>query len=94
MNSKTTSKQSIRNPEKWVGKKVTHMANWYEFAWGQQGYVICEQTGKMIRTTDAGNWGNYFESIEEAEAAGYDDCYYYSDEGLAQLASRSTKLAA
>lgn len=91
-------KQYIRNPQKWVGKYVRHMANWRDFqwgsAWGEQGYSVCEWTGKLFRTAEDAYYGDYFETLEEAHAAGYDECYYYCEEGLYQMWQYSQRKAA
>lgn len=88
------AKHSIRNPEKWVNKYVRHMANWRDFQWGWGGtlsdplYVVCEWTGRLILFTEAEEayYGDYFNSKVQAEAAGYDECYYYGHEGLKRMA--------
>lgn len=89
MNRKTTTKKNIRNPEKWIGKYVRHMANWMDYDWGFNGYVVCEATGKLIRIADEAYYGDYFETKEQAEAVGYNECYWYSAEGLAQMAAKA-----
>ena len=94
MNSKNAHKKNIVNPEKWIGKYVRHMANWWDFAWGDKGYVVCEWTGKLLKIEDEADYGNYFETLEQAEAAGYDACYYYSHEALMQMAGKASVLAA
>lgn len=89
MNRKTTTKKNIRNPEKWIGKYVRHMANWMDYQFGfEKGYVVCEWTGKLITVaeSDEAYYGDYFDSKEQAEAAGYDECYCYSHEGLMKMA--------
>ena len=78
-----TRKQHIANVEKWIGRYVRHTDNWWDFAWNQNGYVVCERTGKLIPVADEAYYGDYFDSKQIAEAAGYDECYYYSSEGLA-----------
>lgn len=78
------SKRNIRNPEKWIGRKVRHMANWMDFQWGDQGYFVCEETGKLFRMED-----EYKPCYEEHEIAlaVFDEypLYYYSEEGFNHL---------
>lgn len=88
----TSKKHNIQNPEKWIGKYVRHMANWWDFAWNCD-YCVCEWTGKLIHIEDEAYYGDYFESLEEAEKAGYDRCYYYSHEGLMDMAKKAAKAA-
>lgn len=83
-----TTKRSIRNPQLWIGRYVRHMANWWDFVC-VDGYTVCEWTGKLMRLDDEANCLDYFNSTEEAEAAGYDECYSYCDEGLRQMADRA-----
>lgn len=85
--------KSIRNPQKWIGKRVHHMANWMDFQWlrstndqATDDYFVDEWTGKLWRACDQGNWNDYFNAEEEAQEAGYDPCYYYSSDGLARMA--------
>lgn len=85
MNRKTTTKKNIRNPELWIGKYVRHMANWMDFQFADD-YVVCEWTGTLLKIEDEAYYGDYFDSKELAEAAGYDECYYYSHKGLALMA--------
>lgn len=92
--TKTTTKKNIVNAEKWVGKYVRHMANWWDFAWGQGGYIVCEWTGKLLKIEDEADYSNYFETLEDAHKAGYDECYYYSHEALMQMARKASALAA
>lgn len=96
MNRKATKKHNIRNPEKWIGKCVLHLANHLDYKWGDGGYVVCEWTGTLLKIEDAHNayYGDYFETLEQAEAAGYDDCYYYSQQGLYQMWQRANRKAA
>jgi hypothetical protein len=88
----TTKKHNIVNPDKWVGKYVRHMANWRDFQWlkttddnAKDDYFVDEWTGKLWRACDQGCYGNVFASKAEAVAAGYDECYYYSEDGLYQM---------
>jgi hypothetical protein len=92
MNKQTTQK-NIVNPEKWIGKYVRHMSNWMDFQFGDV-YSVCEWTGTLMLTKEDAYHGDYFESKEEAEAAGYDECYYYSEAGLYQMWQRHTSKAA
>jgi hypothetical protein len=92
--NRSSKKQYIRNPSKWVGKYVRHMANWQDFQWGDMGYIVCEWTGKLVKMTEEAYYGDYFETLEEAHAAGYDECCYYCDEGLYQMYQHSQKKAA
>jgi hypothetical protein len=85
-------KNKIQNPSKWVGKYVRHMANWmdYQFpltlnAKATDDYFVCEYTGKLMRICDEAYYGDTFASYEEAVAAGYDECYSYSEEALYQM---------
>lgn len=96
-----TYKYSIRNPELWVGKYVRHMANWRDFQWlkglddnATDDYFVCEWSGRLCRACDQGNWHDYFETPEEAKAAGYDECYYYCDAGLMDMYRQSQKALA
>lgn len=91
---KTTQKRNIRHPELWVGKYVRHMANWWDFAWGDEGYVVCEWTGKLLKIENEAYYGDYFDSKENAELAGYDECAYYSHEGLNRMVQRHQRQAA
>lgn len=90
MNIKTTRKQHIVNPQNWINKFVAHTSNWRDFQWGDNGYVVCEWSKKLIKVEDAAYYGDYFETKTDAEAAGYDDCYYYSEAGLMDMRKRST----
>ncbi len=88
----TIKKHNIVNPGKWVGKYVRHMANWSDFQWLQgtddnatDDYFVDEWTGKLWRACDQAGWHGTFETYEEAAAAGYDECYYYSADGLYQM---------
>lgn len=87
----TTTQRNIQNPEKWIGKYVRHMANWRDFDATDDKYFICEETGKLTRMSDEGYWGEVWATKEEAEAAGYDECYYYSKAGLMALAGRPAR---
>jgi len=89
----TKKKRRIRNPQKWISKYVRHMANWQDFQWlhgtddnATDDYFVDEWTGKLYRACDQGSPEDVFETRAEAEAAGYDECYYYSHEGLVQMA--------
>ncbi len=76
-------KRIIRNPEKWVGRYVRHMANWQDFQWGDTSkYAVCEWTGKLMIASE-----DYSPSFEEREILGrlYDECYYYSSAGFADM---------
>jgi hypothetical protein len=73
--------RNIRNPELWIGKYVRHMANWWDFAWGTNGYVVCEHTGKLIRIEDEAV-PMYEEDRALAITKGYNECYYYSEEAI------------
>jgi len=77
-------KPLIRNPEKWIGRYVRHMANWRDFQFGDTNniYCVCEWTGKLMLIKNDAYYGDYFETKQIAEAAGYDECYYYSAQGL------------
>jgi hypothetical protein len=76
-------KRSIRNPHKWLNKYVRHMGNWREFQWAyDQGYFVCEFTGKLTKVENEAYWGEVWATKEDAVAAGYDECYSYSEEGL------------
>lgn len=96
MKNTTSKKQNIRNPEKWIGKCVLHMANWRDFQWGNNGYVVCEETKTLLKMEDAENayYGDTFETLEDATAAGYDPCYYYSEQGFYQMWQRANRKAA
>lgn len=94
-------KQSIRNPEKWVGRYVRHMANWRDFQWlktlddnATDDYFVDEWTGKLWRACDMGYYGDVFASKEEAVAAGYDECCNYSEDGLYQMWTATRAVAA
>ena len=98
---KTTKKHNIINPAKWVGKYVRHMANWRKFECPQgtnlkaeDDYFVCEWTGKLTRLCDEAYYGDYFETKEQAEAAGFDECYWYCEEGLHQIWQRANRKAA
>lgn len=72
-------KRNIRNPQKWVGRYVRHMANWRTWQWIEDGYFVCEWTGKLFRTDD--EWYPIYEDEKEfATKRGYDECCYYSTE--------------
>lgn len=92
MNSKATRKHNIRNPEKWVGKYVRHMANWRDYEWNEQ-YCICEWTGKLIKIED-----DYQPEFEERDLClaytSYEPAYYYSMEGVIGLLKLAKKNAA
>lgn len=97
----TTSTKNIRNVEAWVGKSVTHMANWMQYQYptslntnASNDYFVCEATKRLTRICNEAYYGDYFETKEQAEAAGYDECYYYSEAGLYQIAQRYTSKAA
>lgn len=90
---KASEKRQIRQPEKWVGKSVLHL-DYYNWKWHSETYSVCEWTGKLFRLEDEGYYMDYFNSYEEACEAGYDECCYYSQEGLAQMAARAAKTAA
>jgi hypothetical protein len=86
-------KNNIRNPEKWVGKKVHHLANWRDFMWHEQ-YCVCAWTGKLIRLED-----EYGPTEQEAEILRnsplsfyYDPAHYYSEAGIADLVRRATRM--
>ncbi len=92
MNTKKSTKRSIVNPQLWVGKYVRHMANWMDFQYLQgtddnatDDYFVDEWNGKLYRACDQGYYGDMFATKAEAEAAGYDECYYYSHDGLYQM---------
>lgn len=93
MNPEPRAKQSIRNPELWVGRYVRHMANWQDFAWGwDEKYIVCEWTGKLIHLEDE----HYF-TQDERDILGelYDQCYYYSEEAaIDMLKAANRKLSA
>lgn len=93
MSIKTSRKQHLVNPSKWIGKYVRHLANWRDFQFGDI-YSVCEWTGKLMLTKDDAYYGDYFETKQEAESAGYDECYYYSEEGLLDMHRQSMKKAA
>jgi hypothetical protein len=68
------------------------MGNWQNFQWltglddkASDDYFVCEWSGHLARACDQANWRDYFETIEEARLAGYDECYYYCDAGLYQM---------
>lgn len=84
MYTTATNRQNIVNPSKWIGKSVIHMANWRDFQWNET-YCVCEWTKKLMLVKDEAYYGDYFETKQEAEAAGYDECYYYSEEGLMKM---------
>lgn len=95
------TKKSIRNPEKWIGKYVRHMANWRDFQWLQgtddnatDDYFVCEWSGHLSRACDQAYWGDFFETLEQAQAAGYDECYYYCEAGLYRMYQAATTKAA
>lgn len=90
----TNKKHNIQNPEKWIGKYVRHMANWWDFAWGDDGYVVCEQTGKLFRIENEAYYGDYFETLEMAYEAGFDPCYYYSEVGMMDMYNKAAHKAA
>lgn len=77
---------AIKNPEKWIGKYVRHMSNWMEYQYTDDGYCVCEVTGKLIRHADDMYWADYWPTYEEACVSGFDECYSYSHEGMMQLA--------
>ena len=81
-------KRTIKNPAKWIGKYVRHMANWQEYNFWGIDYFVCEETGKLWTMEDEAYWGEIWETKEEAERAGFDECYWYSKEGLMRLAGR------
>lgn len=85
--TKTTRKQKIQNPEKWIGRYVRHMANWEEFLYGDK-YTVCEWTGKLMMTDDEHNW---FE--EEIETVGhlYDPCYSWSEQAAMEMLEYAEK---
>lgn len=94
-------KRHIRNPEKWIGKYVRHMANWQEFQWlitlddnATDDYFVDEWNGCLYRACDQGYYGDTFETLEEATAAGYDPCYCYSEAGFYQMWQRANRKAA
>lgn len=90
-----TTKRNIRNPQLWIGRYVRHMANWRDFQWDfDGGYTVCEWTGDLMLIADNAYYGDYFNSLEEAEAAGYDECYYYSEKAMRDMAARSIQTAA
>lgn len=93
MNNQLTYKYNLVNAEKWIGKYVRHLANWRDFQFGDV-YSVCEWTGKLMLTKDDAYYGDHFNSKQEAEAAGYDECYYYSEAGLIDMARRYNKVAA
>lgn len=85
--------RNIRTPEKWIGRYVRHMTNWQDFQWlrgtddnATDDYFVDEWTGKLYRACDQGCWEDVFETQEKAKAAGFDECYYYSHDGLWQMA--------
>jgi hypothetical protein len=79
----TKKKPTLRNPEKWIGKKIFRFANWLDYQFGDD-YAVCEWTGKLIRTEDnaAPSCDDWLKFIE---CGIYDPCYYYSEEGIAQM---------
>lgn len=87
MYATATNKHNIVNASKWIGKYVRHMANWRDFQFGDYSdtYCVCEWTGQLMLIKEDAYYGDYFETKQEAEAAGYDECYYYSEEGLMKM---------
>lgn len=101
MKTTTGKKQSIRNPQKWVGKYVRHMANWMDFQFlatlddnATDDYFVDEWNKCLYRACDQGYYGDVFETLEDAHAAGFDECYYYSHDGLWQMRLNWQKKAA
>jgi len=88
--SKQAHKQRLVHPDKWLGRYVRHLANWRDFQWGDM-YCVCEWTGRLMLVNDDAYYGDYFDSKENAAAAGYDECYYYSDAGLYDMWLQSQK---
>lgn len=83
MNRNRAKKRHIRNPEKWIGKYVRHLANWQDYQWAyDKNYLVCEWTGKLMHVED-----EYFPYDDERETLGdvYDPCYAYCEEGVIQM---------
>lgn len=96
MSKQLTYKKNLVNPQKWIGKYVRHLANWRDFQWLQttndnatDDYFVDEWTGKLYRACDQGYWGDVFETKEEAEAAGFDEFYYYNEASLLDMYCKS-----
>lgn len=94
MSIQTNRKQQIVNIEKWINKFVGHTSNWRDFQWGDNGFVVCEWTKKLIKMENEAYYGDYFETKQEAEAAGYDECYYYSKEGMMDMFKQAQRKVA
>lgn len=90
MTNKITRKHNIINPDKWVGKYVRHMANWWDYAWANDNkYAVCQYTGKLITVNDI------YEPLTDAEheqlkAAGWEDISYYSQEAAMKMLAATT----
>lgn len=80
----TTHTRKIQNPEAWLGKRVKGFANWMDFQWGDDGYCVCEWSGKLMRIEDDGGiYGE--EELELATAGGYDPCYFYTQQSIYEM---------
>lgn len=82
----TAKKRLIRNPEKWIGKYVRHMANWRDFQWPFPGeYFVDEWSGKLYRAADEYVFSQA--EIDQLEAAGIDEAplYYYGESGAIEM---------
>lgn len=100
-NQTTTRKQNLRNPQLHIGKYVRHYANWMDYQYpltlndnATDDYFVCEYTGKLTQICNHAYYGDYFESIEEAWAAGYSEHYFYSHEGMMKMVAGAKALAA
>lgn len=73
--------RNIRNPQKWIGRYVRHMANWREFEYTAE-YFVEEYTGKLWPISEL-----YTPDSHEAAIIGdaYDPCYNYSETTIVTL---------
>lgn len=75
----TAKKQTLRNPEKWLGRSVLHLGNWREYQYTDK-YFVCEWTGKLCRMAEEGVPAMDTELL--AAHSPYDPCYSYSDAAI------------
>lgn len=80
-----TKPRNIRNPHKWVGRYVRHMANWRTYEYHPE-FFVCEWSGKLYRHEEDVMNNITLDAQSQAEALGLDPCYTYAWQAVQQYA--------
>lgn len=74
-----SKKQSLRNPEKWIGRSVLHLANWREYQYTDK-YFVCAWSGRLYRVQDEALPCIETELMEKHSP--FDPCYSYCSDAI------------